>query len=311
MTTSWLTAVPPSVAIEIARHRVTVVGVSGGGGRVTVTHQASEALPPDAIRPALTGPTILQPQAVIDALRRAVERAGLVSTRRVALIVPDSLARVSLIPLEHVPARPQDLDQLLRWQLRKTMPFPLDQAQVSHFTAAVETQGTTMATIVARRDVIAEYEAVAAALGMHPGVVDLASFNVINAVMGSGTAMAGDWLLVHLAPESTTLAIVRGASLLFYRHRSADEEPLRALVHQTAMYHEDRLGGGRFTRVLVCGAGQAALDARQEIADRLGVAVEPVDVRGVVALTDQSTPSADTLDALAAPVGALVRDRAA
>ena len=94
-----------------------------------------------------------------------------------------------------------------------------------------------MAGVVSRRDVVAEYEAVAAAVGIHAGIVDLASFNVMNAIVGVGGQVAGDWLLVHLAAEATTLAILRGDQLMFYRHRTAvDEEPLGALVHQTAMY---------------------------------------------------------------------------
>ncbi len=106
---------------------------------------------------------------------------------------------------------------------------------------------------------------------------------------------------------------MRGEKLMFYRHRaSLDEEPLSALVHQTAMYHEDRLGGTRFARVWLAGAslaGGAASQARRDISDRLGVPAESVDVRPAAGLPSQVAPQPDVLDALAAPIGVLLRER--
>ena len=93
-----------------------------------------------------------------------------------------------------------------------------------------------------------------------------------------------------------------------------DDEPLSSLVHQTAMYHEDRLGGSEFARVWLCGGtfvGASAERARDEISDRLGVSAEVVDVRPGAQLRDRMHASVDVLDLLAAPVGLLLRDRKA
>ena len=309
---SWLTAAPPTVAVELASNRVTVVAVSGPSGPPAVTGQASEALAAGVVAPALTGVNIPDPDAAAAAVERALASAGLGRPGRVALVVPDSVARVSLITLEQVPARAADLDRLLRLQLRRSIPFPLEAAQVTHFVVARVGAATTFAVVVARREVIAEYERVTGRLGVQAGLVDLASFNVMNAVMATGAAVDGDWLLVHLASEATTLAIVRGHHLMFYRHRTAvDEEPLDALVHQTAMYHEDRLGGGGFARAWVSGAGQTADAVRARLRSRLGIPVDTVDVRPGAELRTAASATVNHLDALAGPVGVLLRDRAA
>jgi Tfp pilus assembly PilM family ATPase len=313
---SYFTPSPPSVAIEIAHGRVGVAAVGRSGGQLVVSAYATERLPEGAVTPALTGSNVADPTVVAAALRQALDKAGLRSPGRAALIVPDSTTRVSLVTLEQVPARASDLDKLIRWQMKKATPFPIDDAQVSHFVAHTGEGGSTLAALVARRDVIAEYEAVTDALGIHAGIVDLASFSVMNAVIGAGAASAGDWLMVHLAAEATTLAILRGPSLMFYRHRLAvDEEPLGALVHQTAMYHEDRLGGGRFERVWLSGAGALGPDALQrvrgELAERLGATVETVDVRPGASLRDRVNATPDVLDTLAAPVGMLLREQEA
>ena len=312
MTRSLFAPTPPRVAIDIASGRVTVAELSKGGSGLVVSSYATEALPAEAVRPALTTSNIGNRQAVVDGLKRALDRAGLRSTRRAALIVPDSVARVSLLSFDEVPAKPADLDQLVRWQLKKTTPFPIEEGVVTHSIVQRTGAAGTVAAMVARRDVIGEYEAIANSVGVHAGIVDLASLNVMNTVIGAGAATSGDWLLVSLAAEATSLAIARGSSLLFYRHRTAvDEESLSSLVHQTAMYHQDRLGGAKFSQVWLSGADSAAGGgdrAAKELADQLGVAVEAVDVRRAATLKSGAT-DARALDALAAPVGVLLRER--
>jgi Tfp pilus assembly PilM family ATPase len=304
----WLTPVPPQVAIEIAAHRITVVEVAGAGGSVTA--YAGEGLPDGVVTPATTGANVTQPDVVRGAIARALERAGLTATRRAALVVPDSVARVSLLSFDQAPARAQDLDQLVHWQLRKSAPFPIEEAVISHFPASADGGRLSVATILTRRDVLAQYEALATGLGIHAGIVDLASFNVMNAIMSAAPPDERDQLVVHVAAEATTLAILRGTSLMFYRHRhTADDEPLGALVHQTAMYHEDRLGGGGFSRVWLSGAGADGDEARRQISSRTEAPVEIVDVRPAAAVDGLESPSPDVLDALAAPVGVLVRER--
>jgi Tfp pilus assembly PilM family ATPase len=314
-TSSWLAPVPPTVAIEIARRRVTVVELGRSSGGPVVNTCASETLPEGLVTPGLTGPNVPEPGPVVEALGRALARAGLRSAGRAALVIPDSVARVSLLTFEKLPARAADLDQLVRWQLRKATPFPIDDAQVTHFPASADAAGVLLAAVASRRDVVAQYEAVTDALGIRAGIVDLASLNVMNAVVAAGAAPPGDWLLVHLAAEGTTLAILRGSNLLFYRHRMAVEaEPLAALVHQTAMYHEDRLGTSQFTKVWLSGATLGHGDgdaARREISDRLGIQAEAVDIRPAASLGSRVTGSPDVLDSLAAPVGVLLRERKA
>jgi hypothetical protein len=80
------------------------------------------------------------------------------------------------------------------------------------------------------------------------------------------------------------------------------------------MYHEDRLGGSQFSRVWLCGAAliEGGADrARAEIGERLGVGAETVDIRPAAALRDRIAARPDVLDALAAPVGVLLRERKA
>ncbi len=301
---SFLGASPPSVAVECAADRIAVVSIERGGTPVVGAY-AVEPLPAGAIVPSLNAKNVVDPNAAGDALRRAVERSG-IRGGRVALVVPDAVARVSLLPFESVPERAAELEQLIRWQVRKAVPFPIDAAQLTWQRGA----GNEFIVSVARRDIVEEYEALCGRAGLYPGIVDIAALNLVNAVLASGTPPDGDWMLVHATAGDASIAVVRGTDLIFFRNKTtAPDEPIEDLVHQTAMYHEDRLGGGRFARVLVAGLSAApAADLRRTIESRLGVGVEGIDPRGAAALRDRIAAAPELLDMLAAPVGVLARE---
>ncbi len=258
----------PDVAVGIAADRVTAIRVSRGGSGATVTAHAAEALPARAVEPVLNGTNVVDRAALSAALRRVFERLGQ-RPRRVALAVPDTIGKVSLLRFEKVPGRADDLDQMIRFQVRKAAPFRIEDAQVAWSPGArLEGGGREFVVVVSRRDVVREYEAACEALGAQAGTVDLASLNVVNAVLGEHGRPSGDWLLVHVTGQYATMAILRDGDLIFYRNRGAEADGnLGDLVHQTAMYYEDRLGGTGFTRVVLVGG--AATHAGMESADWL------------------------------------------
>jgi len=320
---AWLSPGAPDVAIELASTRATVVALSKGPDGPVVDGWASEPLPAGALVPSLTSLNVVDTTAVIDALKRAVSRAG-VKAKRVALVVPDLAAKVTLVPFDTVPARAEDLEELIGWQVRKSVPFPLEEARLSFIAGAPHgDSGRTFVVTLARLDIIRQYEEMTAAIGAHAGVVDLASFNAVNAVLAADAARTrvatmaspadGDWLFVGTAPESQSLAILRGDTLVFFRSRpTGSDDRLSDLVHQTAMYYEDRLGGTGFTRVVLAGGAAWSGDAvRQGLTERLGAPVVSIEPRHLVGFGgagfDDLQPAA--AEALIAPLGILLRER--
>jgi type IV pilus assembly protein PilM len=306
---------PPAAALEIARDRVSAVAVGEGGGGAHITGYAVEPLPPGIVDAVLNGPNVLDQGRLVGVIESVLSKLGS-RTRRMALVLPDTLAKVSLVRFEKVPAKVQDLEQLIRWQVRKAAPFKVEDAKVSWIRGGeVPGGGREFVVTMARRDLIESYERVCEAAGLHAGLVDLATFNVVNAVLAAREGLSGDWLLVHLASDYVTLAVVRGPDLVSYRNRAlGTEAELIDLVHQTAMYHEDRLGGGGFSAVVLVGGSAQGPDVAQRlrhaIEERVRVKVEPLDFRTAASLRDRITANPALLDALAAGVGVLVRERA-
>ncbi len=306
---------PPGVAIEIGAGHVTAVRLARRGSAATVAAHSVEPLTAGAVVPALAAPNIAEVPAVGRAVAAALGRLGS-RARRVALVVPDTVAKISLVRFEKVPPKPADLMELVRWQIRKSVPFPLEQAVVSYTPGGHPIEGGHEFIVsVARTDIVEQYEAACVHAGVHAGLVDLATFSIINGVLSGLAAPAGDWLLVHTTPTYMSLAVLRGADVIFFRNRAEETEgTLADVVHQTAMYYEDRLEGAGFSRVMLAGGAAVAAGAdalRRNLEERLGVSVEAVDPRNSAALLDRISPSPDVLDQLSPLVGILLRERKA
>ena len=303
----------PAVAVEITSTRISAASIEWRGDQPVVSAHTTEALPDGALVPSLTAANAHDRAAVLGALTRVLAHLG--KPRRIGLIIPDVVGRVSLVRFAQVPAKTQELDQLVRWQVRKSAPFAIEDAQISYVPGIRAEDGQEFIVTLAKRDVIQEYEALCAEAGAHAGVIDLATLNVINLVLASAGAPSADWLLVNLAADYNTIALLRGPHVIFFRNRATDADgTLADLVHQTAMYYEDRLKGAGFSRVVLAGAAGAATPGdidqiRRNLEERLKTPVDTVDPRAAAALTDRITAAPALLDALAPLVGLLLRDR--
>lgn len=312
----WLASAPPAAAVEIAATRVTAASVATHGQNVVLAGHASVALPAGALDPQMNAPNVKDAAAVAGAIRAALDGLS-PRPKRIGLVLPDTVAKVSLVRFDTVPPRAQDLEQLIRWQVRKAAPFRIEDAQVAWVPGHAFAEGPREFLVTtARYDIVEAYEKACAAAGAYAGIVDLATSNIINLVLAERRTAPGDWLLVHAAPDYVTLAVVRDGSVIFFRNRTtADELDLADLVHQTAMYHEDRLGGGGFSGIVLAGASahgaEGAERLRRQVEERTGTRPEPVPIGGALALRDRITASPDLVDAIAPAAGLLLRERAA
>ena len=310
--TSWLASPPPDAALELAPDSVSGAVISARGSDATVQSFAFEPLPSGALMPSLTGQNVVDRPALVKAIKAVTDRIG--RPRKVALVIPDLATRVSLVRFDQVPASREDLDQLIRWQVKKSAPFPIEDASLTWTPGSQSIEGGhEFVVAVARQDVIREYESACESAGLHAGLVDLSTFSVVNCYLAGGRVPTGDWLVVQVRSDYTSIAIMRGGDVIFFRNKGEGEgDALADLVHQTTMYYQDRLSGQGFTRVLVGGTGRPGGDlemARRGLEERLAVPVETIDPTRVAMLTDRITVTRDVMARLAPLVGMMLRTR--
>jgi Tfp pilus assembly PilM family ATPase len=303
----------PDAVLEIGSNGIAVAVLAARGNDAVIQGYAIEPLPAGAVVVSLGAQNIVDRTVVIDRLRAALTRLN-VQPRRVALLLPDLAGRVSLVRFDRVPPRAEDLEQLIRWQVKKAAPFPIEDAVLTYVLAAsTPGGGSEYLTLLARRDVVRGYESVCEALGMQPGLVDLSTLGVINLCLATPSMTEGDWLLVHTRHDYSSLAIVRGGRVVFFRSLSGeDADSLVDVIHQTTMYYQDRLGGAGFSSVLLAGVEDrnGSEDLRRSLEARVNAPVQRVDPSRLVAFADRITTNPEVLAWLTPLVGTWMRMRA-
>ena len=305
----------PATAVSVAPGRVTAVQVETGRHGTLVCGHARATLPAEIVTPAVHGPNLADPPALTDALDDVLGRLPR-RPRRIALLLPDGAAKVALVRFAKVPARTADLDEMIRWQVHKTVPFGVDEAQMDWMRGRLTADGEQEFVVaLAQRAVVEEYERVCTAARTHAGLIEPLSLSLLSTAVARGAGDGGtDWLLVHIGSGASTLAIVRGRHPLLFRTVAANGEALGDLVHRTAMYYEDRLAGSGFSCALVA-SGSMPSDGvnavERVVSERLGLAIEPIAGRVAPLVSEQAALDPAALDELAAPLGVLLPESGA
>ncbi len=308
---SWWSSPPPAVGLEFTAAQVTAVAVSPGTPLPVVMRHATAPLPTGALVPSLAAANVADAAAVAAAVRQVLDAVG--RPRRVAVVLPDVAARLAIVRLETVPARVEERDRVLRWHVRKAAPFDIDAAQVAIAPGRhLEGGAAEFVVAIALREVVEQYEQACAAASAHAGVVDVATSTLAHVAGSHPRRQAGDWMLVHLATDYATLAIVRDGCPIFFRSRGPEAEgSLADAVHQAAMYYEDRLDGRSLGAVVVAdaaGNAETVRDIEATVGDRWKVGVERLDLAPVLQFSDRIGVGGDLSVRVAAAAGAVMRE---
>ena len=205
----WLDAMPhPPLAIEVAPDRVAAARWSRAG---SLDMFAVESLPPGAIVPSAVEINLVNSAAVKAAVSKACHRLRS-RDEDVALILPDPVIRVFVQHFEDFPRSAQEAIPMLRWKLKKSVPFEADETVISYMRQAPRETGVDVVTGLARLRIIREYESLAEGAGLHPGVVLSSSLAAIAILDDEKPA-----LLARVSGSSLTTAIVRTGVLCGYR----------------------------------------------------------------------------------------------
>lgn len=249
----WLDAVPhPPIAMEIAADRVAVARWGRSG---SLDAFAVELLPPGAIIPSAVETNLVNSAMVKAAAGKACDR---VRTRAedAALILPDPVIRVFVQHFEDFPRSAEEAIPLLRWKLKKSVPFEADETIISYFRQAPREAGVDIVTALARLRIIREYESLAEGLGLQPGVVLSSSLAAISLLDGDKPV-----LFTRISGSSLTTAILRSGLLCGYRctelpahGASLTPQMLLEEIFPVAAYYQDTWQEG-ISSVRIAGLG--------------------------------------------------------
>lgn len=273
----------PPVAVEIDRGQLTLVRVSPRRrSRPVLESFQIQGAPEHEV-----GTSIFKPNmgSLVDLTRQArelFERSG-TKPGKVSLVLPDNLAKVSIVTLPERPATRKHLRELLHFKLRRSVPFRLEEAAISSFALPGPGPELNLLVAVMLRSVVEQYEAAFEAAGATPGLVELCTpsvFNLARPAIAKAVASGTDAALLNCTRNYFTLMIMRADRVVFFRCKTyaggeeADPSGRLAVMAReltsSFSYYTEKLGGAGVQTVFVR-AVSPGLDEVVPVLARIGV----------------------------------------
>ena len=228
----------PSAAIELTPDGVLAAALPG---RNESPVYAFEALRAGMLVPGIAEVNMVPPEAVSSAIRAALGSVA-PRTRAVTIVVPDSVVRVFVLDFDSLPTRAAEAVPVLRFRLRKMVPFDVEHAGVSYQVLSQSKTECRVLVAVLPNNILEEYEGAVRAAGYEPGAVIPSTLAALAAM-----DMSEPILAACLSRASITTSITNGDDLLLYRTIDLPEDPndrlleVQRSIAVAAAYYEDKI----------------------------------------------------------------------
>ena len=155
-------------------------------------------------------PNLRDRDSVCQTIRDTLGSLGSHSRDLIALL-PDAAVRVVLLDFDALPSSRQEAEAVVRFRLKKSLPFDVEKAKVSYHVQPAS--GTVrVVAAVALNSVVEEYESVFADAGYNPGVV------LPSMLAALGVAKADrPTLVLKVDTRTTSIAILDQQQVLLFR----------------------------------------------------------------------------------------------
>jgi type IV pilus assembly protein PilM len=288
----------PRIACEISADRVLAGRIADAGGVIEAC--AVRELAPGSVVPDLTERNILQPEVVRKAINDAVGSvAG--RLRDIVGILPDAAVRVVLLDFDTLPSNQHEAESVVRFRLKKSLPFDVEKAKVSYHVQA-SLGGLRLVAAVALSSVVEDYESAFRDAGYTAGVILPSMLAALGAAEGDAPT-----LVLKIDARTTSLAILDKQQLLLFRTLentrgvTVTGEQLAEEVYPSVVFFQDTYHTN-IERIYVAGlpeSGGAAPALRAQTG---------ADVRELVASSQLGTNGGNSVPRwrMAGVVGALI-----
>lgn len=230
----------PRLAVEIAPDGILAGRLQAADAALSAAAFAPLETPLTA---GLTTPVFPEREPVLQALRSALDSVE-ADGRDLTLILPDACTRILLLDFDTLPNKPQEVLPLVRFRLRRMLPFDADAAAVSYqllnpSNVAKKDAPVQVIAAAMSAEVREEVESMVRSMQREPGVLLPATLAAMAALPDTGSH-----LLVHTEQDSMTTAITHNGELLLYRTTDRVNTELGDMAQAVliaAAYYEDAL----------------------------------------------------------------------
>lgn len=264
--TSLFEEPPPAYAFEVSAGGIAWVSRPAGGKQDP--QFSFRPLEPSVLNVSPMADNILEPGQFQSEISSLVPQNGK-RRRQAAIILPDYCARIAVLDFDSFPSERHEQLALVRFRMKKTVPFDVDAAAVNFCVQKVADKRTEVVVAAAAHEIVARYEAPFRSAGFEPGFVTTSILAAVDLLPASGLHV-----LIKMAGRVLTVAVCEGRQPKLVRCVELPDltrEDVKAMLFPTLAYAEDTLG--RHPEVLhACGLG----DVAAELSSEWNMPVEPL-----------------------------------
>lgn len=268
-------------------------------------------LPVNTLHISIRELNVIEPDIFVNSVRSAFNLL-LSRDSKVSVTLPDSVGRVMLFDLEgRFKSRSEALD-LIRWKMKKSVPFDLADTHLDYQQLTVRENGD-LALLVAlvSRTVIDQYEELLTKAGLSPSRIDLNSFNICRA-FERRMALSDDCILVSFF--GATLVIMAFSSGIPEFIRIKDLSGTMAVdnrvfmeIKSSLLIYNERFPDHISKTVFCVAPPDVAPDFQEMVAEAAGLSPTLLEIKTVVTPGDGAPGDQATLFPYTAAIGAALR----
>ncbi len=264
---------------------------------------ARAAVPPEAFEIGPVGLHSVETEALVPVLRSLQEKIG--GCRRPSVVVPNSWVRLHLLDFDEVPGRLAELEEVVRWRLKKLLPIRPAELRIDAQPEKAPGGGWKVLSVSGVERAWEELEAAFQAAGMQPALMTPAIF----ALGEVGSSAGGNAMLLQTEPGVLSVVVrAHGTVGLVHTRLLPPADAAWTVVSRELrtirLFLAERLGIEDRVDLL-------PMAMESEGSEALRKACE--EVEGITVLTPPEPPSCDGLDGASDPfltvVGAVVGRR--
>jgi len=207
------------LGLDITTSSIKLIELAMAGGQYRVEAYAAEPTPPNSMNEK----SIVDPQAVGDAISRAVKRSGARSTE-VAIAISGDAAITKIIQMPGG-LRDSELESQVEMQADQYIPFPMDEVSYDFELLGPsdkDADAVDVLLVASRTDNVDQRRAAVAAAGLSPRIVDVEAFALENACKLMTHQMPDGGIdrsiaVVDFGASSTTFSVLRNLRVVYTR----------------------------------------------------------------------------------------------
>jgi type IV pilus assembly protein PilM len=207
------------LGLDITTSSIKLIELAMAGGLYRVESYAAEPTPPNAMNEK----TLVDPDAVGEAIKRAVKRSG-AKTREAAIAISGDAAITKVIQMPRG-LREADLEAQVEMQADQYIPFPMDEVAYDFEVlgpSEKDSESIDVLLVASRSENVEQRRAAAAAAGLTARLVDVEAFALENACRLMTHQMPDGGIdhtvaVVDFGASSTTFSVLRNLKVVYTR----------------------------------------------------------------------------------------------